>query len=110
MGEDLLKGPVILFVTASSNDEAAAIAKPLVEEKLAACVNIVPGLRSIYHWQGELCDEVEVLLIIKSQAEHVSAIIHRVKELHSYDVPEVIALQIRDGARDYLDWLKTSTS
>ncbi len=110
MDKKTLEGPVIMFVTASSAEEAELIAKPLVEEKLAACVNILPGLRSIYRWQGELCDESEVLLIIKSQAERVTAIIDRVKEIHSYDVPEVIAIQIQDGAQDYLQWLETSTS
>ena len=102
--------PVVVMVTASSEEEAEAIGKQIVEEGLAACVNRLPGLRSIFVWQGELCDECEVLLIMKSQRSYVRRIVQRVKELHSYEVPEIIALPIIGGSEDYLKWIEESLS
>ena len=102
--------PVVVMVTASSEEEAETMGKQLVEERLVACANCLPGVRSIFVWQGELCDESEVLLIMKSQRSYVSRIVRRVKELHSYDVPEIIALPIIDGSEDYLKWIEESLS
>jgi periplasmic divalent cation tolerance protein len=101
---------VVIMVTASSEEEAEILGKKLVEERLVACANCVPGVRSIFVWQGELCDECEVLLIMKSQRSYVSKIVRRVKELHSYDVPEIIALPIIEGSEDYLTWIAESVS
>jgi len=96
---------VVILVTAGSEAEAEKIAKALVEERLAACVNLVSPLRSIYRWEGKIADGREWLLFIKTQADKFSAIASRVKALHSYQVPEVIALPIVAGAEAYLRWL-----
>lgn len=96
---------VTVIITAPDEESAALIAKKLVEENLCACVNIVPGIRSIYKWDGEICDDSEVMLVGKTTSALSSAIIDRVKELHSYDLPEIIFLPIVTGAGDYLDWI-----
>ena len=98
--------PIVVFVMASSPEEALSIGKTLVEEKLAACTNIVESIRSFYIWQGNFCDDNEVLLIIKSCQEVLDRLIHRVKEIHSYDVPEIIALPIIGGSEDYVHWME----
>ena len=100
---------IIVLVTATSNDEATTIGKALVDEHLAACVNIVPEVRSLFFWQGKTQDERELLLICKSRLPLMDAIVSRVKSLHSASVPEVIALPIVAGSRDYLDWVQSST-
>lgn len=99
----------VILVTAGSEDEAARIATALVEERLAGCVNIVPSIRSIYRWEGKVCDEAEVLLVIKARHDKVPQLTERVKQLHSYTVPEVIALPITEGSADYLKWLMDVT-
>ncbi|MBT9171529.1 MAG: Divalent-cation tolerance protein CutA [Actinobacteria bacterium] len=100
---------IVVFVTTSSEDEAANIARALVEGRLAACVNIVRNLRSIYRWQGKVEDESEVLMIVKTQRSLFDTLCKKVKELHSYTVPEIIALPIVEGSEDYLKWLKEVT-
>jgi periplasmic divalent cation tolerance protein len=100
---------IVCMVTASSADEGARIGKKLVSEGLAACCNIVGGVRSIYTWQGKLSDEAEVLCIFKTRKELFGRLKKRVKELHSYDVPEVIALAIDDGLEEYLEWIDSVT-
>ncbi len=97
---------VMVFVTASSDEEAARIAKTLVDERLVACVNMVPGVRSFFFWEGKTQDEREVLLICKSRLSCMPNIITRVKSLHSYAVPEVIALPVSAGSQDYLSWVE----
>jgi len=99
---------VTVIITAPDEDSGARIAKKLVEEKLCACVNIIPKIRSIYSWEGKLCDDSEVMLIGKTASALSPAIVERVKELHSYDLPEVIFLPIITGAGDYLDWIDES--
>lgn len=101
-------GASIVFVMAGAADEAAKIAHSLVSERLAACVNIVGPVRSIYRWQGEIEDAEEHLLVIKTRTSMYAALERRVIELHSYEVPEVIALRIARGSKAYLDWLTTS--
>jgi periplasmic divalent cation tolerance protein len=98
-----------VYITAPSEDAAAVIARVLVEQKLAACVNIVRNIRSIYSWQGKIEDDTEVLMIAKTQQKHFDALSKKVMELHSYDVPEVIAVPILKGSADYLQWIKAST-
>jgi periplasmic divalent cation tolerance protein len=97
---------IIVFVTASKEEEAVAIARVLVEERLAGCVNIVGGVRSIYRWEGNLEDDREVLMIVKTRRELFPLLEKRVKELHSYTVPEIIALPVAEGSLDYLAWLE----
>lgn len=101
---------LVVYITAPNGEEAARIARSLVEEKLAGCVNIVPGIRSIYSWQGKIEDEAEVLMIVKTRIKLFSRLQERVKELHSYTVPEIIALPIVEGSQEYIDWLREATS
>ncbi len=96
---------LVVLVTAPSADKAAGIARALVEERLAACANIVPGMRSIYRWEGKVCDEAEALMVIKTRAEALEPLKQRVLALHPYSCPEVIALPVAGGHRAYLDWL-----
>lgn len=96
---------IVVLITAGSMEEGRKIANALVEEGLVACVNIVPQVNSIYRWEGEMCDEREVLLIAKSRREVFERLASRVKELHSYEVPEIIALPIVAGSEDYLKWI-----
>ena len=100
---------VVCLSTASSDEEAAKIAKALVEEELAACVNLVPAVRSIYRWQGKIEDGAEVLMVIKTRRALIDALTARIKALHSYTVPEVVALPILGGNPEYLAWLVDST-
>ncbi len=100
---------IIVFITASGEEEAAKIARALVEARLAGCVNMVKGIRSIYRWKGKVEDESEVLMIAKTRRELFEAFLKKVKEHHSYSVPEVIALPIVEGSADYLNWLKEVT-
>lgn len=102
--------PVVCLSTASSPEEAAKIARALVEEQLAACVNLLPGVRSIYRWQGQIEDATEVLMVVKTQRHLVDSVISRVRALHSYTMPEIITLPIVAGNPDYLAWLADSTS
>jgi periplasmic divalent cation tolerance protein len=97
----------ILVLTTTDDPELAhRIAAALVEAGEAACVSIVPGIRSIYRWEGKVCDEGELLLMIKSVAEQFEAVRSRIRKLHSYQVPEVIALPITAGDPGYLDWMR----
>ncbi|TMA58630.1 MAG: divalent-cation tolerance protein CutA [Deltaproteobacteria bacterium] len=97
---------IVILVTAGSEAEAETIAKALVEERLAACVNLVSPIRSIYCWEGKVTDDREWLLLIKTRATHFSAVEAKVKTLHSYQIPEVIALPIVAGTEGYLRWLR----
>jgi len=100
---------IVVFITTSNEDEAVRIAKALVEARLAGCVNIVRNIRSIYSWQGKIEDEPEVLMVVKTQKSHFNALSAKVKEIHSYTVPEIIALPIVEGSEEYLKWLKEVT-
>jgi periplasmic divalent cation tolerance protein len=96
---------LIIMSTTDTLELAQKIASALVEANEAACVNIVPGIRSIYRWQGKMCDEAEFLLLIKSTGEKFEAINSRIHALHTYQVPEVIAVAITAGDPAYLRWL-----
>ena len=99
---------IVVYVTAPQ-DEAVDLAKTLVEERLVACVNLVPGLRSIYWWRGKVEDEPEVLCIMKTRSNLFESLRDRVRELHSYEVEEIIALPILAGNPPYLDWIRENT-
>ena len=101
---------MLALATFPSAEKAAEIARVLVEERLAACVNIIPAVRSIYLWDGKVCDDSEVLGIIKTTRERFDELGARYVELHPYDVPELIALPIVAGNAPYLDWLIESVS
>ena len=101
--------PIVVLVTCGSEEEALKIANSLVEERLAACVNIVSPVRSIYRWEGKICDEREWMLFIKTQKQRFEDLEKKVRALHSYSVPEIIALPIIEGASSYLNWVKEMT-
>lgn len=101
---------ILILVTAGSETEAETIAKTLVEERLVACVNIISPIRSIYRWEGKIADEREWLLVIKTQAARFAAVEARVTALHSYQVPEVLAVPIQAGAEAYLRWVRAETA
>ena len=100
---------IVVFVTCGSEEEALKIANALVEEPLAACVNLVSPIRSIYRWEGKIWDEKEWLLIIKTQKQRFDELEKKVKSLHSYSVPEIIGLPITEGSLAYLNWIKENT-
>ena len=100
---------IVVFITAPNEDEAAKISKALVEARLAGCVNIIKNIRSIYSWQEKIEDEKEVLMIVKTQKPLFDSLMKKVEELHSYKVPEIIALPIVDGSVEYLMWLREVT-
>ena len=103
------KSAIIIFITASSDEEAKKVATALVNEKLVACVNIIPKIHSIYWWEGKVCQDDEVMLISKSKQSLFPAIMDRVKSLHSYKVPEIISFPISEGLPEYLNWIEEVT-
>ena len=98
----------VVLSTASSEKEGKRIAKSLVAEGLAACVNVVPRISSFFFWQGKLCEEREVLIVAKAERSRLEKIIKKIRELHSYSLPEVLFLQVDGGDRDYLQWVGKS--
>ena len=100
---------IVVLVTAGSAEEGARIGRTLVEERLAACVNVVGPIRSIYRWEGAVEEAEEHLLVVKARAVDLAALDARVRALHSYDVPEVLALPVIGGAAGYLAWLDAAT-
>ena len=99
----------IVLTTTGSRDEAAKIAHALVERRLAACVNIVPQIESVYRWQGKVEAATECLLIIKTQAAAFERLRDAIKELHSYDLPECVMLEVGAGSNEYLNWIEQNT-
>ena len=109
MQEQLQAEEIAVFITTPTEDLAAEIAKVLVGNGLAACANIIKNIRSIYAWKGEVQDDQEALMIVKTRRELFDRLASKVRELHSYEVPEIIALPIITGSEDYLRWLRDST-
>lgn len=105
----LAAGTLVVMVTAPSADKAAEIARALVEERLAACANVLPQLHSIYRWEGAVQDEAEALLLLKTTRDRFEALRARVLSLHPYQVPEVIALPVEAGHAAYLAWIAAGT-
>ncbi len=99
----------IVFSTIDDSPKAKQIATRLVEERLAACVNIIPKVSSVYKWQGKVETATEDLLVIKTWPDRLPALLARLEELHPYDVPEAVAFSIEDGLPAYLDWVKQET-
>jgi len=98
----------IVLTTAGSQEEAGKIAHALVERRLAACVNIVPRIESVYRWQGKIENATEWLLIIKTRAAALESVRQAIQELHSYELPECVMLEIAGGSQQYLDWIENS--
>jgi len=98
-----------VYITATDMDEAILIGKALVADKLAACANVFDGVRSLYRWEGEVQNDQEAVLILKTRTELVDAVTHRVRELHSYDVPCVVSWPIENGNSAYLNWIHVET-
>lgn len=96
---------ILVLITASSVEEGEKIGASLVEEGLAACCNIIPEIKSIFKWKGEICKEKEVLLLVKSKTSLFKRVEAQVKKLHSYEVPEIIAFPIEAALQDYLKWM-----
>ncbi len=101
---------IVVLSTCESEEQASSIARHLVEKRLAACVNIVPGARSIYRWKGAVEEASEWVLLIKSRRELFPQLRAELEKMHSYEVPEAIALPIVDGSEAYLEWLERETS
>ena len=101
---------IVVLITAGSIEEGERIAGSLVDSHLVACVNVVPSVKSIFIWEGKTDQQSEVLLIAKSRKALLNQIIERVKKIHSYSVPEVIAIPVIGGSEDYLKWVEETTS
>lgn len=101
---------VLIFITATTNEEAKKIANRLLDQKKAACVNIIPQIDSYFWWQGKKELAKEILLIVKSTTPLLNDVIKLVKELHTYELPEIIAIPIVGGNQDYLNWIKEVTA
>ena len=97
---------LVVISTASSEKEGQKIAKKLVEARLAACVNVIPRVRSFFYWEGKLCEENEALLLIKTTKNQFRPLINKIKKIHSYAVPEIIGISLEGGERNYLNWVK----
>ncbi len=101
---------IVVLVTTPTPERAAEIARALVDERLAACGNVVPGVRSIYRWEGRVQEDAEALLVLKSTRARFEALRDRVLALHPYEVPEVIVLAVEAGSAPYLEWIAAETS
>ncbi|RMH37146.1 MAG: divalent-cation tolerance protein CutA [Nitrospirae bacterium] len=97
---------IVVLVTAGSEDEARKLARSVVEKEIAACVTIIPHVRSLFRWGGQIAEEQECLLLVKTIDEAFESLERAIKSVHSYQVPEIIALPIQYGSREYLTWLK----
>ncbi len=105
-----MNSPIIILSTTGSEDEASKIAEHLVSNRLAACVNIIPSITSVYRWKGEMNSDREILMIIKTDASRFEEIKSAVRNMHSYETPELIAIPIQQGLQQYLDWITESVS
>ena len=100
----------VVFVTAPSLEVARRVGNDVVEKKLAACANLVPGIESIFHWEGKIQQEQEVFMLLKTQAGLIDDLAAAIRDLHPYSTPEIIALPILSGSRDYLEWIGAETT
>jgi periplasmic divalent cation tolerance protein len=96
----------VVLTTAADADEANRLARTLVEERLVACATLIPSVRSIYRWQGEVEDSTEILLLLKTGPDQLAALESRLHALHSYDTPEFLVLRVESGSTGYLEWLQ----
>ena len=100
--------PKMIYITCSDREEAMVIGRALVEARLVACINLIPGMESVYWWKDEICSDREMILIAKTMGDRVPDLIEMVRDLHSYDVPCIISLPIESGNPEYLQWIGQS--
>ena len=100
---------IVVYITAPNLEEAQSLAQTLVREKLAACVNIIPGIQSVYQWDNAVQTDNELLLICKSRTERFESLKKRVQALHTYEVPEIISIALQNGSEPYLNWVRENT-
>lgn len=98
-------GVIVVLTTVGTEEQANLISRELVERRQACCVNIVPGIRSVYRWQGKICRDGEQMLLIKSNSDEFDSVTATIRELHSYEVPEILAFDVARGDADFLQWL-----
>lgn len=101
---------IVVVTTVGTEEQANTIASKLVERRQAACVNILPGARSVYRWSGEVCQDSELILVIKTLDREFDAVAGTIAELHSYDVPEILAFAVHRGEQQFLDWIADSVT
>lgn len=100
---------IVIFCTTNNKENAELIGHSLVQEKLAACTNIIPKMTSIYSWNNQIVKDEELLLVIKTKKELFDDVKNKILSLHSYDVPEIISIDIKEGSKPYLDWINENT-
>jgi periplasmic divalent cation tolerance protein len=98
-------GAIVVLTTVGTEDQANSIAREIVARRLAACVNIVPGVRSIYRWKGKICKDGELLLVIKTMEGELASIAATIRELHSYELPEILSFRVARGDERFLEWI-----
>lgn len=98
----------LIYITTSGEEESKKIAKILLEERIAACANIIPSMMSFYWWEGEIEEDNESILLLKTRSDKLDILIRRVKDIHSYDLPCILEISIQNGSEDYLQWLEDS--
>ena len=101
---------IIIYITTASSEEAASIGKALVDERIAACANVLPGMTSIYRWDGKTQSGSEAVLILKTRKNLLAKAEIRIKDLHSYDTPCILAIPVIDGSHPFLQWIEKETS
>lgn len=99
---------IVVVTTVGTEEQAYLIAREIVSRRQAACVNIVPGIRSIYRWKGKICKDGELLLIVKTLEDEFEGVMATIRELHSYELPEILAFNVSRGERGFLDWIRSS--
>ncbi len=98
----------LIYITTSGEEESKKIAKILLEERIAACANIIPSMVSFYWWEGEIEEDNESILLLKTRSDKLDILIRRVKDIHSYDLPCILEISVQNGSEDYLQWLEDS--
>jgi len=98
----------LIYITTSGEEESKKIAKILLEERIAACANIIPSMMSFYWWEGEIEEDNESILLLKTRSDKLDILIRRVKDIHSYDLPCILEISVQNGSEDYLQWLEDS--
>lgn len=99
---------ILVMITVDSMENAEKIAETLLEEKLVACVNIIPNVKSIYVWQGEKKIDTEILMFAKTEKDKFPSLVKRVKEMHPYELPEIVGIPVSYGLPEYIEWVKKS--